>query len=76
MGCHSMDAEKRSTDSKPYQVCEQIALQLCMQLMSQRGMWAWKMTVAVQCPQSQEVDVEPDRASPVGSIMLCIICSM
>lgn len=47
-----------------------------MQLMSQRGMWAWKVTVTVQCPQGQEVDVEPDGASPVGSVMLCVILSM
>ena len=47
-----------------------------MKLVSQRGIWAWKMTVAVQRPQRQEVDVEPDRASPVGGIMLCVIRSM
>ena len=44
-----------------------------MQLISQRGMWAWKMTVTVQRPQGQKVDVEPDGASPVRSIMLCVI---
>lgn len=47
-----------------------------MQLMGQRGMWAGKVTVTVQCPQSQEVDVEPDGASPVGSIMFCVVLSM
>ena len=47
-----------------------------MQLVSQRSMWAWKLTVPVQRPQGQEVDVEPDGASPVWSIMLCVVGSM
>lgn len=73
---HNLGAEQRQTNSRPYQVREQITPELRMQLMSQRGMWAWKVAVTVQGPQSQEIDVEPDGASPVGTIMLCVILSM
>lgn len=47
-----------------------------MQLTGQRGMRACTVTVTVQGPQGQEVDVEPDWASPIGAIMLGVILSM
>lgn len=59
-----------------YQVPEQIAPKLSMQLMSDGSMWAFKPAVPVQRPQRQIVDVEPDWASPVWSVMLGVIRPM
>ena len=59
-----------------YQVCEQIALELHVELLCKWCMRSLEVTVAVQSPQSKEVDVEPHGPSPVGRIMLSVVRPM
>ncbi len=61
---------------RPHQIAEQICSELWIQQHGFSSMWSSCLAVLMQSSEGKEVDVEPNWASPVGSIMLSVVHTM